>query len=210
MDDQTQLPLPQALLDSRLVAALPDRAVGSLVAAVEVMVQEGIAGFSFPVGQLAEVARLRRIFGPRAVVGVHDVSDLTELGQALEVDPEFVALSHPDEQLVDLVHRAGIPLLVCALTPTEVQHAWRQGVAAVMVAPAEVMGSSYPEALGQLARGVTTVARGGLGAYSARRWVEAGASAVWLDDALLGDAVSGGSLGSLRERCQTFRTAVED
>lgn len=210
MDHTAPLPLPDRLLSSRLVAALPDRPVGSLVAAVEVMVQEGISSFSFPVGQASEVARLCGIFGPRAVLGVHDVTSLDELGQVLEVEPDLVTLGSVDPELVERAQRAGVALLAPALTPTEVQRAWSLGVAGVMVVPAEVMGSSYPEALAPLCPGVRLMARGGLGAYSARRWIEAGAAAVWLDDALLGDAVSGGSLGSLRERCQTFRTAVED
>ncbi|GAA1389760.1 bifunctional 4-hydroxy-2-oxoglutarate aldolase/2-dehydro-3-deoxy-phosphogluconate aldolase [Luteococcus peritonei] len=210
MDDARRPSLPQHLLDSRLVACLPDRPVGSLVAAVEVMVQEGIGGFSFPVAQAEQVTSLRQVFGPRGVFGVHDVHDHQDLDQALAAGAQFVAITLPDASLVQRAHEAGVPLLVSALTPTEVQQAWRLGVAAVMVVPAEVLGSSYPEALVQLVGGATLVARGGLGAYSARRWAEAGAAAVWLDDALLGDAVSGGSLGSLRERCQTFRTAVED
>jgi len=208
--DATALPLPDAMTAGRLVATLPDRAMPSLVAAVEVMVQEGIDVVSLPAPRVDEVGRLRGIFGPRCLVGVHDVGREQELEEALALEPAFVALSGPDEDLVARARRAGCPVLAAALTPTEVRAAWRVGVSGGVVVPAAVMGSGYPEALAQLAPEVVLTARGGLGAYSARRWAEAGAQAVWLDDALLGDAFTGGPLGSLRERCQTFRTAVDE
>lgn len=203
-------PLPTLLRQGKLVATLPDRAMPSLVAAVEVMVQEGIQTVSLPAGQLEQVATLRGVFGPRACVGVHDVGDDATLAEALEAGAEMISLCGPDAALVELTHRAERPVLVAALTPTEVQTAWRLGVSGVVVVPAEVMGSGYPEALMPLVAGAVTCARGGLGAYSARRWAEAGAAALWLDEALIGDAFTGGSLSGLRERCQTFRTAVVD
>ncbi|MEL4357807.1 MULTISPECIES: bifunctional 4-hydroxy-2-oxoglutarate aldolase/2-dehydro-3-deoxy-phosphogluconate aldolase [unclassified Luteococcus] len=209
-DASQPAPLPEPMLDGRLVATLPDRAMPSLVAAVEVMVQEGIRSLSLPAPQLAEVARLRGIFGQRASIGVHDVGDAATLDEALAAGADFVALCGPDEDLVATARQAGRPVLVAALTPTEVRAAWRLGISGVLVVPAEVMGSGYPEALVPLTPDAVLCARGGLGAYSARRWAEAGAVAVWLDDALIGDAFTGGSLGSLRERCQTFRTAVDE
>lgn len=208
--DASPAPLPEQLLQQRLVATLPDRAMPSLVAAVEVMVQEGISVVSLPAGKVEQAARLRSVFGPRATLGVHDLSTDQELDEALAAGVDFLALAGPDEALAARIREAAIPFLISALTPTEVQAVWRTGVSAVLVVPAEVMGSGYPEVLVQLTPGIDLCARGGLGAYSARRWAEAGATAVWLDEALLGDAFSGGSLGSLRERCQTFRTAVDE
>ncbi|MEL4505607.1 bifunctional 4-hydroxy-2-oxoglutarate aldolase/2-dehydro-3-deoxy-phosphogluconate aldolase [Luteococcus sp. H138] len=203
-------PLPDLLLRGKLVATLPDRAMPSLVAAVEVMVQEGIQALSLPVSHVEQVSRLRGIFGPRASVGVHDVAGPDDLAGALDAGADFVSLCGPDGELVARAKGAGCPVLVAALTPTEVRAAWQLGVSGVVVVPAEVMGSGYPEALVALAPEATICARGGLGAYSARRWAEAGAVALWLDEALIGDAFTSGSLGGLRERCQTFRTAVDD
>lgn len=208
--DQNPAQLPHRMVQGRLVATLPDRAMPSLVAAVEVMVQEGVDVVSLPVAQTEQVTRLRGIFGPRACFGVHDVDDAEQLRVALDAGAEFVSLAGPDVSLLEECHRAQVPALVAALTPTEIRAAWRLGPAGVVVVPAEVMGSSYPEAVLPLAPGTVVTARGGLGAYSARRWAEAGAVAVWLDEALVGDAFSGGPLGGLRERCQTFRAAVDE
>lgn len=204
-----RLPLPSRLLRDRLVACFPDKGVTSQLAAVEVMVQEGIGVVDVPAGQLYSLEHLQQGLGPRATFCVHDV-DVDTVDAVFELHPAMVTLRRPDAALVERCRAAGVPVVVPALTPTEVQQAWQLPVSAVLVVPAEVMGASYPEWLAGLAPGVTLCARGGLGAYSARRWAEAGAVGLWLDDALLGDAVSGGQLGGLRERCQTFRQAVDE
>lgn len=200
--------LPQRLLDGRIVVAFGSDATGSLVGALEVMVQEGIGVFSMPASRAADLGNLAVMFGPRASFGVHGVTAET-LDDALATPAEVIELRTPDAALVERIHEAGRAALVAALTPTEIAHAWSLGADAVVVVPAEVMGSSYPEQLVELLPGVALAARSGLGAYSARRWVEAGASFVCLDDALIGDAAKGGSLSGLRERCQTFVTSVQ-
>ena len=48
--------------------------------------------------------------------------------------------------------------------------------------------------------------RGDVGAFSAGEWLKAGAPAVCIDSTLLGDALTGGDLGQLRDRCTSFKT----
>ncbi len=205
---EERIALPERLLKDRLVVTFPDRGMTNLVAGVEVMVQEGITCFSVPAGQLYALPQVQGMYSLRACFGVHDV-DVDTIEDVLALAPSFITVRRPDSRLIGRCHQAGIAVVVPALTPTEVQTAWDEPVSAVVIVPAEVMGASYAEYLPPLVPDTTLMARGGLGAYSARRWDEAGAVALFLDDALLGDAFTGGSLGSLRERCQTFRQAVD-
>lgn len=199
--------LPSALLESRLCAVVPADAVGSLVGAVEVMVQEGVTVFSLPGDRADEIAELAGIFGARATFCAHDVA-AEQLDEVLATSAAAVQLRRVDAALVERVHEAGRAALGLALTPTEIVTAGAAGLDCVVVAPAEVMGASYPEYVIELVPDVRLGARGGLGAYSARRWIENGAAFVMLDAALVGDAMRGGQLSGLRERCQTFVTAV--
>ncbi len=205
---ETETRLPAALLDTKICALVPQAATGSLVGAIEVMVQEGIRVFSLPAGRADDLARLAATFGPRATFIAHDV-ELDQLDEVLAGPAPVVMPRWVDAGIVARIHDAGRAVVGLALTPTEIRATASTGVDAVVVAPAEVMGASYPEFLADLTPGVVLGARGGLGAYSARRWVENGAAFVMLDAALVGDAFTGGPLGSLRERCQTFVTAVE-
>lgn len=207
--DESSSRLPQRLLASTLVATLPDRPVRPLVGAVEVLVQERITAISLPVGQLEQVASLVRSFGMRACFLAHDVADAAQLEQVSAAGASMAVLCAPDATLVARAHELGLAVAVPALTPTEVLIAATTGADLVQVLPAEVLGASYPEQLRPLVGDVVLGARGGLGAYSARRWAEAGAKAIWLDDALLGDVEGGINLSGLRERSQTFRAAVD-
>ena len=55
---ETETRLPAALLDTKICALVPQAATGSLVGAIEVMVQEGIRVFSLPAGRADDLARL--------------------------------------------------------------------------------------------------------------------------------------------------------
>lgn len=206
----------------RLVAVLPtppadtpesiNYSVSGLIAPVEVMVQEGISVMALPLQALEADAHLihslNGIFASRAEFGVYGVGSLEQTHQVADAGATFAMLrwTAPDEldAMVVLAGERSLPILPQALTPSEVGAVWAKGVSAVQVTPADAFGASYPEQLHALVDGVATVPRGGLGAHSAGRWLDAGAIAVCLDEALIGDAFTGGSLVGLRERCQVF------
>lgn len=202
--------LSPRMLSERIVAIVPPDVVDLPIAPVEVMVQEGIGVVSLPVDMLPRLSTLRQIFSTRAEFGVHGVRTLDELNGAVQAAAGFVIARIPDERLVRTAVEAGMPVLVPALTPTEVLRAFDMGATAVVVTPADAFGGSYPQQLAELAPDVPVLPMGSVGAYAAERWLEAGAVGVCLDETLTGAAFTGGSLEPLRERCQTFVKAVRD
>lgn len=202
-------PLPERLLSDKAMALLPGIISGSPIAPIEVLVQEGITVLSFPVARIDDLAHVRGMYASRAEFGVHGIGSVDQLSAAIDAGARVLSLRHPDADLVAMARDHGVAVLAPALTPTEVQNAWSLGVSAVLVTPADAFGGQYAEQLAALAPEATIVPSGGVGAYSGGRWLEAGAPAVCLDDALIGDGFEGGPLGSLRERAQTFRDAVE-
>ncbi len=180
------------------------------VAPVEVMIQEGIAVMSLPVSMAPRLGVLRQIFSTRAEFGVHGVRTAEELSAAITAGATFAILLTPDADLVTAAVRAGIAVMVPALTPTEVLRAYELGATAVLVTPSDAFGGSYPQQLAALAPDVPVIPQGAVGAYGATRWIEAGAVAVCLDESLTGNGFTGGSLESLRERCQSFVNAVSE
>lgn len=201
-------PLATRLLQERSIALLPGIMAGSPIAAIEVLVQEGIGVLSLPAGRIDELAGLRRVFSHRAEFAVHHISTVEQVEQAVAAGATTLLLRRPDAGLVSAAVARRVPVLAPALTPTEVQQVWDLGVSAVLVTPADAFGGQYAEQLAALVPEAVLVPAGGVGAYSGGRWLEAGSPAVCLDEALVGDAFSGGALGPLRERAQTFREAV--
>lgn len=221
-----RLPLPECITGPRLIVCLdePPRddttgeggpaAEGSgdrlatLVPVLEVMVQEGMRTFSLSLRDLPVLDEVRDIFVERAEFGVHDVVDVADLDRVLAHRPAFVLASTDDQDVVSAGLAAGVATLPAGLTPNELHRAWRLGAPAVQVVPADLLASSYPGQLHRLVPELVFIPRGGMGGWSMGRWYEEGAIACVADTSLLSDALTGGSLSHLRDRCRTFLDVV--
>jgi 2-dehydro-3-deoxyphosphogluconate aldolase / (4S)-4-hydroxy-2-oxoglutarate aldolase len=104
--------------------------------------------------------------------------------------------------------RLGLPVLIGALTPTEVAAAVDRGATAVKLFPANLGGPSYLAALVAPFPGVPFVPVGGIDLDAAGGYLSAGALAVGVGSPLLGDAIASGDLASLRARARSFLVAV--
>jgi 2-dehydro-3-deoxyphosphogluconate aldolase/(4S)-4-hydroxy-2-oxoglutarate aldolase len=104
--------------------------------------------------------------------------------------------------------RLGVPVLVGALTPTEVGIAVDLGATAVKLFPADVGGPDYLKALRGPFPDVPFVPVGGVDATVARAFIASGAVAVGIGSPLMGTAADDGDLSALRARARLFREAV--
>ena len=212
-----RLPLPECITGPRMIVLVDRRSDGdtdddarfaTLVPVLEVMVQEGFTTFSVSLPDLVLLPQLCEYFTDRAAFGAHDVLTVGDATAALGANPAFILTSTDDAELVRMGAEAGVATLPAGLTPNELQRAWQTLAPAVQVLPADMFGSSYPEALKSLVPGVPIIPRGNLGGWSMGRWFEAGAVACVADSPLLGDALTGGNLSHLRDRCRTYLDVV--
>ncbi len=104
--------------------------------------------------------------------------------------------------------RLGVPVLMGALTPTEVATAVDRGATAVKLFPAGLWGPSYLAALRAPFPDVSFVPVGGVDGEMALELLAAGAVAVGVGSPLLGDAANAEDLQSLRTRAAEFRRLV--
>lgn len=186
---------------SGVVVALDDAPFDDLIGAVEVMVQQGLRAFAFHTATL-DLADWVAIFGARARIGVHRVGTTEQAASAVADGATFVLPDIVDDALIEACGDAAV--YPPAMTPAEVRDVLRRPVTGAQVYPADVLGPNYAEALGDLGLADRALPRRALGAYAVGRWFAAGAKAVVVDDQVLGDALTGGDLGQLRERCAAF------
>ncbi len=187
----------------RVIVSLPAAPPEELVAACEVLLQEGLRAWSLPVGRLAELATLKAMFGRRARIGVHDLAEPLAAAAAAAGGADFGASVLV---IAELVTGAGaMPMVLGGLTPNELRAGMQAGAAAVQVVPCEAFGSGYSRALPALMDGTPLIARGRLEVYQAELWLESGAAAVWPQDLVTADLVTGADLDELRRRCQQWR-----
>jgi 2-dehydro-3-deoxyphosphogluconate aldolase/(4S)-4-hydroxy-2-oxoglutarate aldolase len=127
-------------------------------------------------GAAAAIERLRARGDVGVVAGTVRTPEQVEIAVAAGaeacVSPGFSA---------DVVARCGelgVPVVPGALTPTEVETAWRAGAALVKLFPARAVGPVYVADLGKPLTDVPLLCTGGITAANAADYLAAGAAAV--------------------------------
>ena len=172
-------PVIERILAERLVVLLravddPDRLVGELVKAglgvVEITMDSA--------GAEGAISRARERGDVRVVAGTvrtpEQVERAAAAGAEACVAPVYTA---------DVVTRSlelGLPVIPAALTPSEIETAFRAGAALVKLFPADAFGPSYVRHVLAPLADVPILASGGIDAENARTYLDSGARAVAL------------------------------
>ncbi|MDQ7991710.1 MAG: bifunctional 4-hydroxy-2-oxoglutarate aldolase/2-dehydro-3-deoxy-phosphogluconate aldolase [Propionicimonas sp.] len=189
--------------DHRVVVSLPAADVDDLIAACEVLWQEGHRVWSVGLDLVDELPRLRQVFGRRAAVGVHGLTDEAEARAAVDAGASLLASPYC---LPEVVRAAGkVPVVLGGLTPQELRNAYQAGASAVQVVPCDAFGTAYARGLPELVAEIPLLATGRLEHYQAELWLSSGALGVWPTGLVGSDLVIDADLGELRAVCQRWR-----
>lgn len=203
--------MPKPTPPAGLIVCLDNVSLDDTVGAVEVMIQEGLRTFSLS-SMSEDLDDIVSIFGARAQFGLHGAVSVETL-QAVASWAAFALVDVLEDGVPGVARAANISVWAQAMTPTEVRNVVALGADGALLYPADVVGHVMAERLSRLGLADRVIPRGGIGAFSATEWMKAGAPAACVDSTLLGDALRGGDLGSLRDRCGSFvkvhRTALE-
>lgn len=175
--------LEAALRGHRVVIEFPRTGVEDWVVVAEVLLQEGLAAWAFPPELLPIVPEVLALYGFRARVGVCGVTDADGVREAVAAGAHFILAPTSAAELAEAA--GGVPLLGGALTPNEVADAVRAGADAVLVTPADALGTAYARALPPMFPQVPLVPWGRLERYQCDMWLDAGAAAVVVGDVVL-------------------------
>lgn len=195
--------LAQVLAGGRTIIELPEADTDDLVAAGEVLVQEGLSLWTVPFARRGELLRLREVFGRRVRLGVGDLRSPDEVGHARGAEPDLLLSPFASAELVDAA--GPVPIVLGGLTPTEVARALLLGAAAVQVVPCDALGSLYARTLTAMFPGQPLIATGRLERFQCELWLDAGALAVCPLGAVSSGDVSDPDLTDLRHRAGGYR-----
>lgn len=190
------------------IVCLADVALDALVGPVEVLVQEGFGTLSLPVSSAA-FSEMTTIYGMRARFGAHAITTTGDVEAAAAAGATFLLADVAAPELAEAAARVRLPIWLPAMTPTEVRAVLQLPVEGALLFPADVVGHAMAAHLGLLGLAEKCIPAGGVGAFSAGEWFKAGGQAVCIDETLLGDALSGGDLAQLRDRCGSFLTVLK-
>jgi 2-dehydro-3-deoxyphosphogluconate aldolase / (4S)-4-hydroxy-2-oxoglutarate aldolase len=206
-------PLSDRLSSSKVIAVMRAPHVSALTPVCDVLVEEGILsleltlttpGLFDALPQL--VARYRNI----ADVGVGTVLTEAEAQQALGSGAQYLVTPTINLAVVRLAVEREIAVFPGGLTPTELAAGWNAGATAVKIFPAETVGAGYLKHLRGPFPDLEGIPSGGVDLEATREWLQAGAVAVSIGGPLLGDALKGGDLAALRDRCRAVHRVINE
>lgn len=115
---------------------------------------------------------------PGVLVGAGTVRTAADAARAADAGASFLVSPGVSEQVAEAAADRGLPLVMGALTPTEVGRADDLGAAAVKIFPASALGPRYLSDLLGPFPGLRLVPSGGVNAENAAEFLHAGAFAV--------------------------------
>ena len=164
----------------RVVAVL--RQVDDVDAAVARLREAGISVVEITLDTDGALEALAR--HPGALAGTvrtaADVEAAVEGHASAVVSPAFVP------EVLERARELGVPAIVGALTPTEIEAAWRAGAALIKLFPASLGGPDYVRQVLAPLRDVRLIVTGGVDAGNAAEYLAAGAVAVGVGSSLVG------------------------
>jgi 2-dehydro-3-deoxyphosphogluconate aldolase/(4S)-4-hydroxy-2-oxoglutarate aldolase len=206
-------PLSDRLASSKVIAVLRAPHVAALAPVCDVLVEEGILGIELTLTTpdlLGALSDLVDRYTATADVGVGTILTELDAQRAIDSGAQFLVTPTMNLPVIKLAVQRQIAVFPGGLTPTELAAGWDAGATAVKIFPAQTVGAGYLKHLRGPFPDLQAVPSGGVDLDASRQWLAAGAVAVSIGGPLLGDALNGGDLSALRDRCGAVRAMVAE
>lgn len=135
-------------------------------------------------GYLEEVKTSRQQ-NPKILIGVGTVTN-TEIAElSIIAGAQFLVTPNTNPDIVKLAHTHNIPVLMGALTPTEINYAVESGADIIKIFPAGNMGVGYFKSLKGPFSNTAFFAVGGIGLDNAKEWFAAGITGIGIGSSIV-------------------------
>jgi len=167
--------------EAGLVAVIRGPSPRLTIQMVDALVAGGVTGIevTYSTPGAAEVVRnVHEKYGDRILLGMGTLTELTQPDEAKESGAGYLVSPHCDPELARIMVATGLLVMVGALTPTEVLHAYRLGSDVVKIFPGSLVGPGYLKALHGPFPQIPLMPTGGVSLANIQEWFSAGAIAV--------------------------------
>jgi len=198
-------PLADAVRAVPVIAILRSSSAERFADVADALYDAGVRAVEFSLTTPGALRALRECAGRHGelALGAGTVLDPSQAREAVSAGAQYLVAPAVVVETIREAARLGVPMLPGALTPTEILTAWRSGAAMVKVFPA-TGGAAYVKAVRDPLPDIPLVPTGGLSLSDAPECMGAGATALGLGGALLGDVLDSGDLESLHARAVTL------
>ncbi|WP_139955930.1 bifunctional 4-hydroxy-2-oxoglutarate aldolase/2-dehydro-3-deoxy-phosphogluconate aldolase [Flavicella sediminum] len=115
---------------------------------------------------------------PDILIGAGTVTNEKIANEAIKAGAQFLVTPNCNLTLIDIAHKNNIPILMGALTPTEVCEAFEAGADFVKLFPADIMGIAYFKSIKAPLDRVKILAVGNIKQNDVGLWMNAGATGI--------------------------------
>jgi 2-dehydro-3-deoxyphosphogluconate aldolase/(4S)-4-hydroxy-2-oxoglutarate aldolase len=205
----TPAPLPPHLAAHPVIAVIRAPHIPDAAALCTALAEGGIHHVEFTFTTPDVTTHLARADAAGFEVGVGTVRTAAQAEHAWTAGARFLVTPNCNPQVAEAAHRLGLPVILGALTPTEVADALQLGATAVKIFPAGAFGPRYFKDLHGPFPGIPLVASGGVNATNAADYLAHGATAVCAGSEVVPpDAIANGDWAELTRRAGAFTRAV--
>jgi 2-dehydro-3-deoxyphosphogluconate aldolase / (4S)-4-hydroxy-2-oxoglutarate aldolase len=198
--------------DLGLIAVIRGPSPDLTVHMVEALVAGGVAGIeiTYTTPNAEEVVRkLDQRFGNEIVLGMGTLTLPSQAETAKAAGARFLVSPICDPELAQAMVATGLVVMVGALTPTEVERAYRLGSDIVKVFPGSLVGPSYIKALKGPFPNIPLMPTGGVSIENVAEWFAAGVAAVGAGSELCPPQFAKeGRFEEITQRAREFNAAV--
>jgi len=169
------------LHDLGLVAVIRGPSPELTVRMVEALVAGGVTGIeiTYTTPNAADVVcALDRTFGDLILLGMGTLTDPAQAAEARDAGARYLVSPITDDALAAAMVATGLPVMIGALTPTEVFRAHRMGSDVVKLFPGSAVGPDYVKALHGPFPHIPLMPTGGVDEHNLTDWFRAGVFAV--------------------------------
>jgi 2-dehydro-3-deoxyphosphogluconate aldolase/(4S)-4-hydroxy-2-oxoglutarate aldolase len=145
-----------------------------------------------------------------AAVGIGTVLTADQAKAAIDAGAQFLVTPGLRPDVAAVATAAGIPFSLGAMTPTEVAQALDLGSDVVKIFPARQLGPAYLKDLQGPYPGIRLLPSGGIDAFNAKSYLDAGAAAVCCGTSVVPPAaVAAGDWADISARAVAFTGALK-
>ena len=180
---------------------------------VAALVEGGITGIeiTFSTPNAAQVVRsLDQEFGSQILLGMGTLTLPGQVKEAMDAGARFLVSPHVESTLAETMASCGLPVMMGALTPSEVMQAWTSGSDVVKVFPGSLGGPAYMKALKGPFPEIPMMPTGGVNENNLEDWFAAGAFAVGAGSNLCPKELAiAGEFGKITAIARNFVSALQ-
>jgi 2-dehydro-3-deoxyphosphogluconate aldolase/(4S)-4-hydroxy-2-oxoglutarate aldolase len=180
---------------------------------VDALIKGGVIGIeiTYSTPNAAQVVKsLNQEFGDQIVLGMGTLTKPEQVEEALGAGATFLVSPHTSDELGKEMAASGAPVMMGALTPSEVMKAYGLGSDVVKIFPGSLGGPKYMKSLKGPFTDIPMMPTGGVSDSNLVDWFKAGAFAVGAGSNLCPKELAlSGEFGKITKVASDFMAAVK-